>query len=172
MLVYLVRHAVAAELSADGPRTDADRPLTEEGIERFREAARCYANLMVEPDRIVSSPLLRAKQTADLLVEALGFPGALEESEHLVYSAAPTRAVGVLQAELMANSESIVLVGHEPHLGTLLGLLLSGSDRAPMPLSKGMCAAVEIREPQNMVGKLRFALSLKIARKLSRHGVN
>lgn len=166
MLVYLVRHGVAADLSADGPRTDADRPLTDEGRARFSEAAQCYATLMVEPDRVVSSPLVRARQTAEILCEKLGFGGALEESEQLVYSAPPTRAVALLQAELLAHSDSVVLVGHEPHLGSLLGLLVSGSDRAPVPLSKGMCAAVEIREPQSMIGKLRFALSQKVARKL------
>ncbi|MCA8943922.1 MAG: histidine phosphatase family protein [Planctomycetes bacterium] len=168
MLVYLVRHGDAADLSANGPRTDADRPLTDDGRIRFREAAECYAGLMIEPDRVVSSPLVRARETAEILCEELEFGGALEESEQLVYSAPPTRAVTLLQAELLAHSDSIVLVGHEPHLGCLLGLLLSGSDRAPMPLSKGMCAAVEIREPQSMIGKLRFALSQKIARKLGR----
>ncbi len=166
MLVYLVRHGIAADLAPDGALTDADRPLTDLGIERFRKASETYARLMVRPDRIISSPLVRARQTAEILVDVLDWDGELEFSEDLVYSATPTRAATMLQGELLNDADSVALVGHEPHLGSLLGLLLNGVDRAPVPLSKGMCASVELKEPQSMVGKLRFALSQKIARKM------
>ena len=63
-----------------------------------------------------------------------------------------------MQAELLDGVEAIALVGHEPHLGDLLGLLLSGNERVSIPLSKGMLAAVELNDAKVMLGRLLFVL--------------
>src|SRR6185503_19145857 len=68
--LYLVRHAIAAERGEEWP-DDTKRPLTERGIQRFREAAAGLKGLEVRIDEIFTSPLVRAKQTADLLAAAL-----------------------------------------------------------------------------------------------------
>ena len=75
MEIYLIRHAIAEERGDDWPDDD-DRPLTEEGIRRFEEAARGLLEFDAHPVRILTSPLVRARQTAELLAAATHPPQA------------------------------------------------------------------------------------------------
>ena len=80
MRIFLLRHGIAAGHSAGGLRTDSERPLTEEGVEELREACDRYALHLPTPDRIVSSPLLRARQTAEIVARAVRYAGTIEHS--------------------------------------------------------------------------------------------
>ena len=75
----------------------------------------------------------------------------------------PTLAANLLEAEALAGCPSIAVVGHEPHLGYLLGLLVTGHPRQPIPLKKGMLVGVETLSSASLVGNLRFALSQRAA---------
>src|SRR5918996_4259268 len=112
--LYLVRHAIAAERGDDWPDDDK-RPLTERGIARFREAVNGLKALDVELDEIFTSPLVRAKQTADLL--AAGVKG--KPSVKLLDALAPGHSPAAVLAQLAksAKRRRIALVGHEPGLG-------------------------------------------------------
>jgi phosphohistidine phosphatase len=79
--IYLVRHGIAVDHQDRGPLADDDRPLTDKGRRRFRRAARAFARLGETPDFVFTSPLVRAAQTAELLVAALrkDSVGVLEE---------------------------------------------------------------------------------------------
>jgi len=119
--IYLVRHGLAEELSATG--RDRDRALTAVGREKVRHAARGLARVGVEVDRLVSSPLVRAVQTADEMADE--FPAARREVwEEL--------ACGVDEIGLTARlddaapSQNVMLVGHEPDLGEILAYWLTG----------------------------------------------
>lgn len=169
MLVYLLRHGIAAELGEGGVRSDADRPLTDEGRTRLRDAAKGYRKAVETPAHILVSPLLRARQTAQIVAEALRVTTAAEECRVLVPEADPHDAAALLQAEFLGNEAAgpLLLVGHEPHLGSLLGLLLTGSERTAIPFKKGMLVGVDLEEPQTMIGRLVLALTQRAGRDLA-----
>lgn len=163
MHILLLRHGIAADIGQGGTRSDEERPLTEEGNAVLERACRTYARLAGPIDRIVSSPLLRARQTADLFADALGDAPEREVSELLTPSSRPTAVLDLLQGEAWVNVGAIALVGHEPHLGSLLGLLLTGSERYSVPLGKGMLARVRVDEPRSMLGSLELCLTQRAA---------
>ncbi|MCC6672073.1 MAG: histidine phosphatase family protein [Planctomycetes bacterium] len=172
MLVYLLRHGVAEDLGPSGPREDRLRRLTKEGHERLRESMPAFRLAMREPPaRLLSSPYLRALETAQILRESLELEPGIEELKVLTPEADPHQALDLLRGELLGDAAAgpFVLVGHEPHLGRLLGLLVTGGDHAAIPLRKGMLVAVEVEEPQGMLGELLFALPHKFARALRKH---
>lgn len=166
MLVYLLRHGDAEDLGLGGARSDEERALTPVGVERLQAACRVYARAMQTVDRIVASPLQRAQQTARILAEALGHERTLATENLLVPSARPVQALDLLQAEQSSGLAGIALVGHEPHLGNLLGLLVTGSDRASIPLKKGMLVGVDLERGHSMLGRLVLCLGQKSAPRL------
>lgn len=167
MLVYLLRHGDAEDLGAEGPRTDEERALTAAGVDKLKSACALYKKAVKDPDRIVSSPLVRALESAKILAEALHHGREIERSELLVPSARPVRALELLQGELVPGTAAVVLVGHEPHLGNLLGLLLTGSDRACVPFKKGMLIGVELDSDLSTPARLLFCMTQKQAGKLA-----
>lgn len=167
MHVYLLRHGAAAPGAAGRP--DAERPLTEAGVCALRTACRVYAGLMEPPAVVVSSLLLRARQTADILAAALPTPPERRQVGELDPAADPDRALRLAQASVL-EGRSIALVGHEPHLGALLGALLWGGRAGAIPLRKGMMVAMEITEPASMSARLCWILGEDAARRLARAG--
>jgi phosphohistidine phosphatase len=160
MRIHLLRHGIAEDRAATG--NDHDRALTEEGWRRLRKAIRTWRALVPRPDQVWVSPLLRAQQTAEVLCAALDAPAARVEPCLSPESGCQT-AAHLLEAEQLAGVGSIVLVGHEPHLGHLLGLLLTGQRHQPIPLKKGMLVGVETHSPASLLAELRFALSQRAA---------
>lgn len=137
--MYLVRHAVAAERGDEWP-DDAKRPLTERGIARFRECVKGLGPLDVAIDEIFTSPLIRAKQTADLL--AAGVTG--KPAVKLLDALAPGHTSAQVMAQLAksAKRRRIALVGHEPDFGELAAHLL-GAQRA-VPFKKGGVCRIDV----------------------------
>jgi phosphohistidine phosphatase len=137
MDIWLLRHAAAEERSASGG--DADRELTPAGARRAERVARGLAALEPDIDVVLTSPYRRARQTAEFAARALGLEGALRETLALEPDRDPAEILEELAAE---ESRSALLVGHEPHLGVLLGLLVGG-ERLALPLKKAAVAWVE-----------------------------
>jgi len=137
--LYLVRHAIAAERGDEWP-DDSKRPLTERGISRFKEVVKGLCELDVAVDEVFTSPLIRAKQTADVL--AAGISG--KPSVKLLDALAPghTSAQVMSQLAKAAKRRRIVLVGHEPDLGELSAHLL-GAQRA-VPFKKGGVCRIDV----------------------------
>lgn len=138
MRVYIVRHAIA---EARGPvwPVDEDRPLTPRGIERMREIALRLADRGVQVERIWSSPVLRARQTADLIAPLWTTGRVVEEVAELATGQAPARAGVALAAR--PQCASVALVGHEPQLGSLTAWMIGAE--APLPFKKGGVARVD-----------------------------
>lgn len=133
MDIVLLRHAVAVDRGTPGYAHDGDRPLTPEGERAMREIARGMHALGLSFDRMLSSPYLRARRTAEIAAGALD--GQVEYTEHLTPGGDPRSLIRELQKSPPASR--ILLVGHEPHLGRLVSLLLCGDDRLPFALKKG-----------------------------------
>jgi phosphohistidine phosphatase len=163
MLIYLLRHGTAED---PGPGVDdADRALTEEGWKRLRRAAPAWRSLVETPDVVFASPLRRARETATAFAEAVRFRGELRIERAMLPDASPGQVASLLEAESLSGTKVVALVGHEPHLGYLLGLLLTGHPRQSIPLKKGMLVAVETHSVASLAGELRFALTSRAAAK-------
>ena len=139
MQLCLVRHAIAAERGRAYP-DDRDRPLTPEGRTRMAEAARGLKRLF-PATAILSSPLVRARQTADVLATAYGFRPTIVEALGSGDHSGTLKACKKL-------TEPAVLVGHEPWMSELLALLLTGSVEAMSAVfKKGAAACVSTSVP-------------------------
>jgi phosphohistidine phosphatase len=137
--LYLIRHAIAAERGEEWPDDDK-RPLTERGIARFKEGVAGLVRLDAVVDEIFTSPLVRAKQTAQLL--SAGLAGA--PPVKLLDALAPGHSPDEVMAELgrAARRRRIALVGHEPELGELAARLIGA--RRPLTFRKGGACRVDI----------------------------
>ena len=160
--LYLVRHAIA-EARGDAWPDDSKRPLTEEGMSRFRKSARGLSRLGVSLDVILTSPLVRARQTADIL-------GAVfEQRPHIVAveSLIPGGSYQSLLTDLEKHSKrtQIALVGHEPGIGELAARL-AGS-RHPFEFKKGAICRIDVDSlPPAGPGKLRWFITPRILRSI------
>jgi phosphohistidine phosphatase len=138
--LLIVRHAIAVDRGDPAFPWDDDRPLTPEGIHKFRLAARGLKSLGPTPERIVSSPLVRARQTAEILRDAMAPDLELTIEPHLEPGGdfdATARAL------LEHPEETIAIVGHEPHVSGFTAFLLTGGDsRADLVFKKGAAALV------------------------------
>lgn len=137
MIVYLVRHAIAEERGPAWP-DDRERPLTQKGITRFRAIAAQLADRGVSVSAIYSSPYVRTRQTAEMLVS-----GWADVPVQFVEPLAPGHTPAEVAAELAerAAHDAIAIVGHEPDLGTLAGWMIGSA--SPLPFKKGGVARIE-----------------------------
>jgi phosphohistidine phosphatase len=121
MELLLVRHAIAHERDARRWRDDADRPLSPRGIARAREAARGLKRLTRPPARVLSSPLVRTRQTARILRECAGWPEPVACAQ-LLPDTPPEEFLALLAR---SGAGCVAAVGHEPGLSELLAACLS-----------------------------------------------
>ena len=137
MEIWLLRHAAAEERASSG--RDADRTLTDDGHRRAREVARGLAALEPGIELVMTSPYARARQTAEPAARALKLSRGLRESAALEPDRDPDEILDELRSEKV---ESVLLVGHEPHMGALLGRLVYGRGGHPIPMKKAAVARV------------------------------
>lgn len=162
MRIHILRHAEAEESSETG--RDADRRLTDAGRKRMREVARAFATLEPALSAILVSPLVRARETAEPVARAVGFDGPLRVTDALLPGADPEAILGELRE---SGEASVLLVGHMPQLGRLLGRLLSGRRSGlEVPMKKGSLAVLETGDdPAASPAELRlFATARLLAR--------
>jgi len=145
MELLIVRHAIAVERGDAAYPNDNERPLTPDGIHKFRAAARGLKSLGARPERILSSLLVRARQTAEILRDVLAGDIDLDFSDHL----APGGDYGALLRQVATlGADSVAVVGHEPHLSGLVSYsLVGGAARASLLLKKGAAALVVFDGP-------------------------
>lgn len=126
MDLLIVRHAIAFDRNAKRWPNDADRPLSPDGMLRERKAAAGLKRIVERPGRLLTSPLVRARQTADILVEIAHWPKA-EDCPALAPDEPPESLLHSLRG---ASDKLIAVVGHQPGLGNLLAACLPGGARA------------------------------------------
>ena len=161
--LYLVRHAIAAERGDEWPDDDK-RPLTERGIARFRECIAGLEAFDTTIDEIFTSPLVRAKQTADLLAAALIATPTVTLLEGLAPGHGP--AAVMTQLAKAARRRRIALVGHEPDLGELAAHLLAAG--RPLPFKKGAVCRIDVEGlASKRPGSLIWFAPPKVLRKLA-----
>ena len=120
MDLLIVRHAIAFERNPRRWRDDGERPLSPEGMVRARKAAAGLRHITERPQCVLASPLIRARQTATILMEKAGWPQAVE-----CPALAPDESPEEVFTVLATHKEKIVaVVGHQPSLGRLLAACL------------------------------------------------
>lgn len=136
MDLLLIRHAPAEdqEKFAHTGQADELRPLTARGIERMQLAARGLMTLALPIERLISSPLVRAQQTAEIVAPALEVRQF--DTEAMLSPPVPTDSL-IDWLRKQPRVEGLALVGHEPNLSHLAETLLCGASTGTMPLKKG-----------------------------------
>jgi len=165
MILYVLRHGIAEDPK---PGTDdRRRRLTAVGRARMHDAALGLARLDLELDTMLTSPLPRAAETAAIVAEALGPAHGPRELDAL---AAGVPAAETLQAlKPVAKRPSVMIVGHEPGLGQLAALLLTGATGGlHLVLKKGGCVALEVARLAPRGATLRWMLAPRQLRELGR----
>ena len=162
MKLYVFRHGIAEDVGPDG--TDASRRLTRDGIDKTRKAAEGIARLGAKPDVILTSPKLRAAQTAELAGDALDAP---VETLRSLANSSPSAII----RDLTPRTEGeVMVVGHEPMLSRFIELICTGgSDAGFVELKKAGCACVDADiKPSGLaeVATLNWLLPAKTLRKL------
>jgi phosphohistidine phosphatase len=161
--LYLIRHGVAAERSEEYP-DDSKRPLTTDGIARLRREAKALGELDISFDLILSSPLVRARQTADIFAETLKGAPSVTTTDALTPAGNPAAVVQELSKHM--RKERIALVGHEPNMGELAAYLIGS--KVPLPFKKGAIARIDFSIfPPKGKGQLVWFVTPRMLRKLS-----
>lgn len=164
--LYLVRHAIAAERGPSYP-DDRLRPLTPAGIARFRDTMAGLRELDVTIDLVLSSPLVRARETAELL--SAGLPGKppIETLDALSPGGRASVVIEALAKHARRRVRRMALVGHQPDLGDLGSKLLGA--RGSLEFKKGGIAFLELDGAMPAgPGTLHWMLPPRVLRKLAR----
>jgi len=160
--LYLIRHGIAAERGKEWP-DDSKRPLTPEGISRLRKTARGLNAIGVGFDQIVTSPLVRTRQTADIFAEELKSKPPVVTADALAPAGTPASVIQEIARHV--RKPRVALVGHEPNLGELAAQLIGS--RTPLEFKKGGICRIDFDVlPPKGAGALRWFLTPKILRAL------
>lgn len=146
MNLFLLRHGIAFDPGEGGlskHASDVERPLSPEGRIKLRHAVAAMQDMELEFAEIISSPLLRASQTAEIVAESLKPPKKICFSDHLAPDGNPKLLIDQIH-EGYSEGEDVLLVGHEPYLTQLISLLISGSTTAAVSLKKGGLARLRV----------------------------
>jgi len=119
--IVLVRHAIAFERDRAHWPDDRERPLSPEGKEKFRKAAAGLTRWLPDVDWVLTSPLTRARETAEILEEIGGWP-QVRSCPELAPQSSPTAVLAMLKA---LKAKHVALIGHEPHLSALLSVCVA-----------------------------------------------
>ncbi len=162
--LYLVRHAIAAERGPKYP-DDRLRPLTADGIKRFKETVRGLDAIGVQLDMILTSPLKRAEDTATLLSAGLDKQAPVQVLAALEPSGRPAAVIEAI-GKTARKHRRIALVGHEPGLGELAMRLLGA--RGFVEFRKGAVCAIDVDSATlSGPGTLRWLLPPRVLRRLA-----
>lgn len=146
MQVHVFRHGIPVSRDAENAPPDDERPLADEGETLTRRSARAAAKLGANADVVATSPLVRARQTAEIAADVLKVPPErVEVLEELRPDAAASQAVEALAA--IEPREGVLVTGHKPNLHRLTSVLLSGSPQGvDVTLGKASLASITIPE--------------------------
>jgi len=153
MELYFLRHGEADW--PDWKKSDDERPLTKRGKREMRDVAKFLDRLKVRPDLIVTSPLPRAAQTAEIAADYL--KAKLRKDELLAPGFGPSKLRTVLKRH---RAKVLMLVGHEPDFTQVISELTGAS----LKLSKGGVALLDV-DPESEEGKLLWLFPPKFAKR-------
>ena len=152
MKLYLIRHTTPHDVA---PSDDA-RTLTAQGKEEARIVGTALGKMGVRPVRILTSPLVRARQTAEIIAQALVAECGIEPVEELKNGFSTVSLLRLLKR--CGPDDEVLLVGHMPGLADHIGQLIGAGSNAGFGLGKGSVACIETLEPKAGSGQLRWLM--------------
>jgi phosphohistidine phosphatase len=169
MELFVIRHAIAEPLGRRNEFTDEKRALTVEGRDRMREVVKGLIKLRIEFDLMLTSPLARAVETAEIIAASMRLSKKdIKQSGNL----APGGSAEDLFAEIKghAGAEAVALVGHQPDLGSLISRIIQNDGGAlSIQLKKGGVCFVNVRETvPTLRGDMMWLLTPKQLRLLAK----
>jgi phosphohistidine phosphatase len=156
MEVYFLRHGEAGK-SARGQGGDAARALTEDGIARMKREAIFIAGLRLRLDAILTSPLIRAHQTAEIVARELGLLDCLAVDERLSPGFDRERLREILRER--SSAEALMLVGHEPDFSAAIAACIHGGR---IECKKGALARLDFDRPDSLTATLAWLLPPRV----------
>ena len=135
MNLYIIRHAIAVDEATSDYASDSERPLTDKGRKKMRQIAKALRLLGVEFDLILSSPYVRACETAEILANVFKMKDKIVLSDSLIPEGNPDLLIGEINEK--HTVDSLAIVGHEPYLSSLIGLLTADTAKIEITLKKG-----------------------------------
>jgi phosphohistidine phosphatase len=145
MELFLIRHGIAQPLGQKNDFSDEKRALTPQGRDRLREAAKGLRKLGLGFDLVLTSPLVRAVETAEIIADALGIDKKMiVQTSNLVPGASFDELFGEIKQQ--KGIETIALVGHQPDLGELISTMVWGDGKICVPLKKGGVCCINVTE--------------------------
>jgi phosphohistidine phosphatase len=164
--LYIMRHGIAVDRGSAGFSDDSKRPLTPEGKKKTQEIARGLVKLGFDVDWIVTSPLVRAAETAEILAEEVGSAVPRDVCDALRPGGSPEALITFLAKH--TNRKRVVVVGHEPDLSALATRLIGAGRHANLAFKKGGCCLITFDEfPPKYPGQLVWWLTPKLIRKMA-----
>jgi phosphohistidine phosphatase len=135
MNLYIIRHAIAVDHGTPGYEDDSQRPLTDEGRKKMKKITKGLDRVGIELDVILTSPYVRARDTAKILADRYDMTDKIFFSENLI----PPGNFEALVFEIHEKYDlaNVALVGHEPMLSSLISWLTTGDTNARVTLKKG-----------------------------------
>jgi phosphohistidine phosphatase len=162
--LYLIRHGLAAE-RGDAYPDDTKRPLTSDGVQKLRREAKALLALDITFDVVLTSPLTRTRQTAEVIAAAFRSAPPIINMASLAPGGAHTAIIEELSKQ--HRRHKIALVGHEPGIGELAGRLIGL--RRPLDFKKGAICRIDVTAlPPTSPGRLRWFLSPRILRRIGK----
>lgn len=166
MQIYIIRHGKALDYRDPQATSDEIRWLVEKGQEDVATMARLLARLGVRPDLVMSSPLVRARQTAEIIADELQVAGGVTLSDDLAPGGSPA---GVLDAIVGHGPvQHVVVAGHMPGVSQLAGYLIHGDPASGFAFQTAAIARVELPadDPAPGAGRLRWMIPPSVAARL------
>jgi phosphohistidine phosphatase len=159
MELYVIRHGIAEDARAGSP--DSARELTDEGREKVAAVAKMARRAGVEPSLIISSPYVRAVQTAKVAAEEFGYSGHVLKTETLVPFGTPKSVWDELRDH--AGEAAILVAGHEPLLSQLVAYLL-GAPSTEVEMKKATLVRIDLSAARPIPkGTLRWMITARLA---------
>lgn len=163
MQLYIVRHGIAIDREDPRCPPDPERYLTEEGVEKTKAVAGGLAALGVSGDLFLTSPYVRAVQTAEIVASTLGYPKQkIRRTDSLLPGSEPSLLFRELATDKQASS--VFLFGHAPHLDDLIASAV-GARKHVTSLKKAGIALIELKRIAPPIGVLVWLATPKILRR-------
>jgi phosphohistidine phosphatase len=162
MKLYIVRHGIAIDREDPKCPSEPERYLTAEGIKKTRKMANNLASKVEKPDLLISSPYVRAMQTAEIFAAALGHSkGKIRATNALLPGSEPSALLRELAKE--KHSEVVFVFGHAPHIDQLIAVAVA-SKHAFTELKKAGVALLDLAHVSPPSGKLVWLATPKLFR--------
>jgi phosphohistidine phosphatase len=165
MKLSLLRHGIAADRGSAEYENDSERPLTPKGDRRMRRIGKGIQAVGLSYDLILSSPYLRAKQTAEIVAQVLSAPEGVMLAETLTPEGNPRQLIEALRTD-HRERQDVLLVGHEPYLSRLISTLLTGGPNLSVAMKRGGLCALDVETLR--FGRCASLVSLLSPRQLRR----